>query len=633
MRALITALALTASGGSAAAQPVLDGGYGDGMVLQRGQDIIVSGTAEPGETVSGQLGTDAATARSGRDGRFALRFPERAASSQPVDLRVTDSEGEARLSGILVGDVYLCSGQSNMEHAVERSLNVWNTLRTSKDEQLRLLQVSKVTASLPLSSFGETTAWQAANPESVATFSAACYFMGDDLRRRHPDVPIGLIHASWGGSAASAWLTPSGVEALYGEAALSQLQLYDRDPLAAARDFAPQWYEWWRLAANGAEPWRNPDALDWQPVPQISFWNEWTGTGLDTEPTGNVWLRQTVTLTEEQAASDGELSIGALDDLDLTWVNGEPVGYTFGWGVERQYRVPADFLRAGENEILIAVNNMWDTGGFYAGPDRLFFTPGDGGAAIPLGEGWEYAIGSVKGEPPRAPWDVIAGLGVMHNAMVAPLGGMRLSGVAWYQGEADIGKDDYARRLELLFAGWRAQFGPQARMLVVQLADFGQRRAEPAASGWAQLRQAQLRAVQADGNAALVTAVDIGEPTDIHPANKNDLGLRLAAIADGEAMPVPLRTRRAGSDIVVEFAGVEGALQAYGGSYPLGVELCGETQESCRFVPPDIRGTTLVIGADDLPATRVRHAWGDAPIVNLYDAQDRPVPTFELEID
>ena len=632
-RLILGALSLMMPAGAVAA-PVLGPGYGNGMVLQRGKPIVLEGSTRPGETVTAEMAGTVATVGAGADGKFRISLPALPASDAATSLVLKDGTGETRYDDLLIGDVVLCSGQSNMELPVDRALDVYNQLRLAADDGIRLLMVPKATAPVPADRFAETLSWEAADSESVAEFSAACFYMGKQLRTLRPEVPVGLIHANWGGSAARAWLTPEGVAAMEGEETLRLLRAYDADPLAATRSFVPRWKEWWKAQDGGREPWLDPDKLDWSPIPKFSFWNEWEGTGLDTKPQANVWLRQTITLTAEQAEEDGALSIGAIDDLDLTFVNGEPVGYTFGWGVERTYRVPSEFLRAGENEILIAANNMWDTGGFYGGPDRLFFTPGNGDAALPLGADWEYSVSAVEGMPPRAPWDANAGAGVMHNAMIAPLGPMRLAGVAWYQGESDVGQRAYDSKLATLFEGWRAQFGPQTKMLIVQLADFGERKASPMESAWAQLRQEQLAAVQADRNADLVTAIDIGEPSDIHPANKNVLGVRLANAFAGDVMPKPASARREGSSVIVRFEHLEGDLVAYGGPTALGVELCGAAQDSCRFVYPRLDGRRMVIDVPaDADASRIRYAWSDAPIVNLYDAGDRPIPGFELAIE
>ncbi|UIP06065.1 sialate O-acetylesterase [Erythrobacter sp. SDW2] len=617
----------------ASAAPGLGPAYGDNMVLQKDQPVTLEGHAQAGEMVRVKLGDATSSVRADKSGSFAVTLPPQPKSAAGVALELTDSTGTTRFANILFGNVFLCSGQSNMELSVNRALDTWNQLRLAADDGIRLLMVPRATAPVPQADFAGPVAWKAATSETVAEFSAACFYMGKELRRLDPDTPVGLIHSNWGGSAARAWMTQESVRALYGEDALAQLQTYARDPFEATQAFVPHWFDWWRRQDDGGEPWQDSGALDWKPIPKFSFWNEWEGTGLDREPRANVWLRQTLTLTAEQASQQGEVSIGAIDDLDLTFVNGRPIGYTFGWGVERTYRVPAGYLREGANEILIAANNMWDTGGFFGSSDRLFFQPGDGSAPVPLGADWEYSVAQTQDVPPRAPWDANAGLGVMHNAMIAPLGRMRLAGVAWYQGESDVGQPDYDSRLRELFAGWRGQFGDQTKMLVVQLADYGARVTRPVASGWAQLRQEQLEAVEADSNAVLVTAIDIGEATDIHPANKNDLGKRLARAFRGESMPMPVAAVQEASTVTVNFKGVEGGLVAQSGPYPIGVELCGTSQESCRYVVPRLSGESLIIDlAEGEIATRVRYAWSDAPIVNLYDGRGLPVPGFELEI-
>jgi sialate O-acetylesterase len=630
-KSLPVALAIL-SAAPALSNPVLDAGYGDNMVLQSGTGLTLAGRTQAGVKVEARLGKAAASAVSDASGAFSVTLPAQSNSAAPMTLTISDPTGSTTYNNILIGNVFLCAGQSNMELSVDRALDAYNQLRVAADDGIRLAMVEKATAPVPQTQFAAPVVWKAADSRSVAEFSAACFYMAKALRKKDPGTPVGLIHSNWGGSAARAWYDPQGACEMHGQAAMDQLALYARDPYAAALAFVPQWFDWWRMADNGREPWKNSALLDWKPIPKFSFWNEWTGTGLDTDPRANVWLRKIITLTPEQAKGDGSLAIGAIDDMDLTFVNGQPVGYTFGWGVERTYRVPAKLLKAGRNEILIAANNMWDTGGFFAGPEGLAFTAANG-TKVPLGADWDYARSDVTGVPPRAPWDANAGIGVMHNAMIAPLGLMKLAGVAWYQGESDVGQPAYDAKLKALFAGWRRQFGSQAKMLVVQLADFGERRSAPGESGSAQLRDEQRRAVAADGNAALVTAIDIGEPTDIHPANKNDLGKRLAAAFDGRAMPMPAKAVREGGKVTVSFTGLAGALTVQGGPYPLGLELCSTAAGSCQFVIARAEGGNLLIAVPDgTTPTRVRYAWADAPVVNLVDGEGMPLPGFELSI-
>ncbi len=398
----------------------------------------------------------------------------------------------------------------------------------------------------------------------------------------------------------------------------------------AVTAFAPEWETWWTDHTHQA-PWDNPEALQWLPVPQISAWGEWAGTRLATNGNGNVWMRRTVELTPAQAKAGGTLNIGLVDDIDMTFVNGHPVGNTSSWSDERHYRVPASYLKPGANEVIVLVTNSYGAGGFESKPDRLSFDVA-GGASIPLGEGWRYSISPVTDYPPRAPWDGIAGIGVMYNKMIAPFGHFAMAGMAWYQGESDVGIPGYADRLRELFAGWRGQLGQQAKMLVVQLPNWGPTTDKPVASDWAQIRNEEFKAVAADRNAALIPTLDIGENDNLHPTDKRDVGLRLAMAAEGKALIMPVSAKRQGSTVVVAFSGVEGGLHTWSSGHALGVELCGATQESCRYAPAAAAGDTLNITDDGKPATRVRYAWIDSPVVNLFDARPVLAPGFELPI-
>ncbi|WP_420381007.1 sialate O-acetylesterase [Novosphingobium sp.] len=620
------------AGASASAAPVPGPAWADHMVIQRDAPIVIEGTANAGEAVAGSVGTDRATATADAAGHFALHFAAHAASATPVPIEITAGQGTAPivLHDVLIGDVWLCSGQSNMEYPLTRALDGPSVAEGSADAGLRLLTIAKATSTVPKADFPTAVNWQAAAPASVSPFSAACYFMARELRKTSR-VPIGAIHASWGGSQIRPWLAPATGVALYGSADMALLRQFPGDPLGAVAAFAPRWADWYAGGTGGSRPWLAPDTLAWHPVPKIGYWNDWTGTPLASHATGTVWLRRQVTLNAAQVRAGGTLNLGILDDMDMTWVNGHAVGNSFGWDYERRYRVPPSYLHAGANEIMVAITNSYGTGGFTSPADHLQWAV-EGGTPLSLATDWRYAIAPVSSYPPRAPWDSNGGIGVMYNAMIAPFGHFALKGVAWYQGESDDGIPGYEARLRGLIQGWRGQFGSSAQMLVVQLANFGAPQLAPTESGWATVREDQRLASVAEPDTALVTAIDLGEAENIHPANKASLGHRLALAAQGVALPVPISARREGSAIRVVFAGIEGGLAAWSAAAPIGFELCGAGQSSCRYAPARIEGTSVVLSDDGRPVTRVRHGWAGNPLINTRDARGIPLPGFELSV-
>jgi len=607
-------------------QVVLSPYWTDGAVIQRGKPITVEGRAGPGENVAGKLGDERQSVVAGQDGRFALQFSAREAGGEALTLIV----GDRSAVDLVVGDVWLCSGQSNMEFAVRQGLNAGTEIASSADDGLRLLQVPKGANASPQAAFSNDAAWAGASPQTVPTFSAACYFMGRDLRKAL-GVPIGLINASFGGSQARVWLPPEAGKALYGAEQMEMLHSFTDDPLGAVTRFAPMWEADYREQSGGSAPWQASDSLEWSPVPKISLWNEWDGSPLAEHPVGTVWLRRSIDLSPGQASAGAVLSLGVVDEIDMTWVNGHPIGNTFGWDVEREYHVPARLLKPGRNEILVAATNTWGSGGLSSPAQKLAFKPA-GGAPIPLADGWSYSVAPIKNLPPRSPWDANAGIGVRHNAMVAPLGHVALKGAAWYQGESDVDLPGYRDRMRELMAGWRSQFSPDMRMLIVQLANYGPVQLAPGPSGWADLREEQRHAVLGDNNAELITAIDIGERTDIHPANKLEVGRRLALAAQGIGLPAPEKAVRVGRNVRVSFANAEGGLVAWSGPGPLAFEICGAEQESCRYASARIDGSSVILQGDGKPVMRVRHGWADSPVVNAYDRRNLPLPGFELQV-
>jgi len=617
---------------TALAAPALAPVWSDHVVVQRGEPIVVEGTTIPTETVSATLGTERTTATANRLGEFTLTFPGREASSDPLTLTVTAADGTSTtVSDILVGDVWLCSGQSNMEWPLSASVGGSAAIEGSADDGLRLLLIPKDTAAAPQDEFSTPVQWAVSSPESSPPVSAACYYMAHQLRK-DLGIPIGAINSYWGGSQIRAWLSPDAGTTLYGLDQMVLLQSFAADPLRATTEFAPRWESWWREGSGGQEPWKNPDVLQWQPIPSVSPWQTWSGTRLTTDTIGNVWFRRTVNLTAEQARKGGTLAIGIIDDMDTTWVNGRIVGNTFGWSKEREYPIPPGYLHAGANEIVFAASNSYGPGGMQSSADKLAFTV-NGGERISLADGWRYAIGSIREMPPRAPWDANAGIGVMHNRMIAPLGLFAMKGAAWYQGESDVGIPGYADRLRELFAGWRRQFSPGMQMLVIQLPNYGDRSEHPVDAGWAQIREEERRAVAADPNAALIPTLDAGQFDNLHPPDKLPVGLRMAMAAKGEPMPMPTHVAKLGDGYAVFMEGTGGRLHTWSGNRVLGVELCAETQDSCRYAVAAATINGILVADDGKPATRVRYAWSDAPVVNLFDGRGLPIPGFELPIE
>ena len=633
-RPLLILAGLLASG--AAAAPSIDPQFGTHAVIQRGKPIVLSGSASPNEALTVTFGGEQKRATADANGRWQTSFALRRAGG-PLAIRVNGASGEADADDIMIGDVWLCSGQSNMEYPLRRALNGDGEVQSAGDPLLRVMKVSQQLASSPRQSFENPPSWQPATPDSVKDFSAACYFLTRELRSSEK-VPIGAIDDTWGGTPIRAWMNEEAVSSSGGADVAATVDLYRSNPIAAIRQFGGEWGAWWRKQTGdnpGAEPWNASDRLTWKPVPSLTYWDSW---GPEWKAwIGAAWLRERVSLTPAEAAQAATLSLSAIDDMDQTFVNGVPVGGKNDPSNPRSYTVPKGVLKAGTNEILVYARNTWGQGGV-TGPAGQFALTFADGHSILLADGWQYSrIADAIGQPAVAPWEGPSGVSTIYNAMVAPLGPTQLTGVAWYQGEADVGQPGYDRRLAAWMANWRAQFrDPQLPFLIVGLAGWGKPVSHPVESGWATTINEQRLGVERDARAALASAIDLGEPNDIHPANKQEVGRRLALAAhslvyrDGGTIgPLPVSAVRQGNSVAVTFTK---PLQVLSGANANAFELCGSSGGTCRYADARVDGNSVVIAGDGQPVTRVRYAWADYPIVNLYDQDMLPVPVFEIPV-
>jgi sialate O-acetylesterase len=635
---------------AAGAQPgtLLGELFRDHAVLQRERPIAVWGHAAPHEAVTVSLARSSVQARADGAGVWRATLPAMPAGG-PFVLSARAASGAAMAaSDVLLGDVFLCSGQSNMEFPMQRA-NAPNEIANSADDSIRLLNVAHAASPVPLASFKDPVQWQIAAPATVADFSAVCFFFARELRHT-VHAPIGLIQAAWGGANIRTWISAAGLAGSAGHAqGLRLLQLYAHDQQQAQVQFAAQWEQWWRSRSGesaGAEPWsvtlRLEGNRDWHLAPAaLGDWHGWRVRELEGF-TGALWFRTHVALSAQQARGAVGLSLGAINQVDQTWINGRPLGNTFGFNAERYYQIPAGMLHAGDNLIVVNISSNYGVGGLLAGPTPRALHL-ESGATVPLNGEWRYRVVPASfGYPPRTPWDAVGGLTTLYNAMIAPLGPYGLHGALWYQGESNTDEaESYQALLSALMADWRRQFGAHLPYLVVQLPNYGPPAVRPAESGWANVREAQRRAVAIDPHAGLVVTIDIGEPRNLHPSDKQDVGARAARVARhviyGEAIspsgPTPLDAARRGERVVVEFRDIEGALVAYSHDSPIGFELCADSAGSCRFAQSRIDGAGVSLQIPDgLSPTRVRYCWADSPVCTLFDASGLPAGPFELTI-
>jgi len=620
------------------------GVFGDRMVLQRDQPITVWGRAAPREEVTVTIAEAAESVVADAQGEWQAVLPPVPAGG-PHRLTLTGATSPTQtIADVLIGDVWLCSGQSNMYFPVRRSSFDIGS-EPILHPTIRLMTVQQESHALPQAEFTQAPTWLVADSESVRDFSAVCYFFARELQKTRP-VPLGLIHASWGGSVIEAWMSRGALQHAGGfDEQLDLLQAYSRDAREATRRFAAEWEAWWRSTVSATDPpWQGTrqGAAGWTALPAMRNWKTLGDPSLAAH-NGMVWFRTFVRLTEEQAEQDALLSLGGIDEVDLTWVNGNFIGTEFGWGTERNYAMPRGVLGAGDNQVVVNVLSTWGDGGMVGPADRVRLEFAEGGVR-PMGEGWEYLkLPAEHGMPPRAPWESITGVTGLFNAMIAPLERLRFAGVLWYQGESNAGDAaPYANLLSMMIADWRQRLNESLAFLIVQLPNFGDVTAGPVESGWATIRDAQRRVARDDPRSGLVVTVDVGDYLDLHPPNKLAVGRRAADVAramifrdDGVVDGLsPTQAVREGNDVIVEFDPAVDALVIIGDSKPAAFELCTDEPSRCVYADARLEENRIRVSAKEARgATRVRHCWADAPICNLYGASGLPVSSFEVPID
>jgi len=648
--ALAAALAAAAavSGSADVRLPALAGSH---MVLQCDQPARVWGWAEPGEVVSVNLARASGRASAGADGRWSVELPAQPAGG-PFTLRVV-GRNTITLEDVWLGEVWLGSGQSNMEFPLAQAAGGMEAARAGCDG-LRLFTVAKATSLRPKDDVSGQ--WTACDASTAPGFSAVAFYFGRELQRAL-GVKVGLVHSSWGGTPAEAWTSRealAGVPSLQPMVADFDAALSDKN---AQRAFAAKLEAWERANYHldtgnegAAKGWQRPEtaASDWGQMDEPQQWEQ-AGLAID----GAVWFRRSVELPAAWAGKDLRLSLGALDDFDTTYFGGEEVGHTGQetpgyWTVPRKYTVPGRLVQPGPALIAVRVFDHYGNGGWSGVAPDLWLAPADASApAIPLAGPWAYKVERALppatpdfATQPRSPSpDNPNSPTVLYGAMIAPLTPFTIRGAIWYQGESNAGAAyQYRTLFPTLIRDWRRAWGRgDFPFLFVQLANFMARAAEPGDSAWAELREAQALTL-ALPRTGMAVAIDIGEANDIHPKDKQDVGLRLARWALADTYGRPLVT----SGPLFDSLAVEGAalrlrfrhaagLRSADGRAPHGFAVAGPDRR-WRWAEARVVGETLLVSTPAVPKpVAVRYAWGDNPEATLQNGEGLPASPFRSD--
>ena len=619
-------------------------------VLQRDLPLPVWGRGDSGEEVTVRLAGHEACTVVDATGRWLLRLPPLPAGG-PHKLSVHAASGSVEVDDLLAGEVWLCSGQSNMEWKLEQCGPEWMADAPNLP-RLRMLTVSTPARLGRADSIDGD--WKICSPESLADFSAVGGYFGREIHRAL-GVPVGMICNAWGGSRLQAWMSreammqdPSGRE----EVALYESLVWKPKDTASRMTFE----DWERTLAPQDEGnlglergWADTSFDD-------AFWKtmclpgHWQNNGHS--HSGVFWFRRTVQIPESWAGCDLELSLGAIDKHDKTWVNGELVG-AMGWETKDAWCKPRIYpvdghLIGPDRRIAIAIrvcSHIYQGG--ITGPASLMqLRPaGNNVEFLPLDENWRYCVEKEWGEvtPPEIEWgpDNHNSPHILFDNRVAPLIPYGLRGVLWYQGEGNVGEAGlYRRMLPLLIADWRSEWGQgDFPFLQVQLANFQAPAQQPAASPWAELREAQLSALALPGT-GMAVAIDVGEAFNIHPRNKRDVGQRLARWALGDTygrsnVPSgPLFSRmqiEVGGRLRCFFSHAGGGLVSQVGD--LRHFAVAGKDRVFHWAMAFIDGDTIVVHNDKVPEPiAVRYAWANNPEgCNLYNNEGLPASPFRSD--
>ena len=635
---------------SVQAKVVLPSIFTDNMVLQQKTEVTLYGKASVNKKITVNTGWNKKeyTVRSDANGSWSIQIPTPEAGG-PFDITVSDGK-KLILRNIMIGEVWFCSGQSNMEMPVAgwgKVMNYEKEVAEADYPFIRLFQVKKETSLTPENDVTSTMGgWNECSPASVPEFSALGYFFARRLWKEL-NVPIGVIDCTWGGTPAEAWTSFNTLKNVYGY--IDEMKDLSRLNFDAGKmqERYNRKMDKWRTGLsmddkgymNGKPYWSNSDFddSDWT---QMDLPGYWEGKGLKNFD-GMVWFLKTIEIPQEWAGKDLTLSLAMIDDEDVVYWNGEKAAQGSGFMTPRVYTIPAGMVKAGKTVITIRVSDYGGEGGIHGNAEDMFLSEKDG-KKISLSGNWRYNVGLSLLKYPSAPASPVGNSSyptVLYNAMVNPLVSFPVKGVIWYQGEANVGRAaEYTDLFQALIHDWREKWNnPDMPFYFVQLANFMERVEGQEDTPWPELREAQTKALCIK-NTGMAVIYDIGEANDIHPKNKQEVGRRLSLIALANTYgkditysgPGYVSYRVNGDKVEIEFTHTGKGLQAKDGELR-GFVIAGPDR---RFYKANatISGNKVILSSPEVKyPVAVRYGWGNNIESTLYNIEGLPASPFRTD--
>lgn len=621
--------------GSLQAQIRLPKLISDGMILQRDAPLILWGWASPGESIALTLAGKTYKTKTSTQGDWKIQIPAHAADGKAHKISIK-GKNQIILKDVYFGDVWLCSGQSNMVHQLDiHDVTYAQDIEEANFPLIRQFLVPTIGRLQGPAKDLTGGSWQKAIGENVRPFSAVAYFFAREIHLKY-GIPVGIINSSYGGTPIEAWTSEEGLkdfpdftttlnknkDSIY----VAETQKAAFTPPRASKDLGM------------AEKWFSTEYTPkaWRSIQVPGYWEDQGIRNLD----GVVWYRKEIQIPAGASLDAPKLWLGRIVDADEVFINGQKIGgFTYQYP-QRRYKVPQNLLKPGKNLIVVKVSNFFGKGGFVPDKPHALILGKD---TIDLRGEWKYKVGEVF--EPQAPRPM--GISVQNqpsslfNSMIHPFVNFSIKGVLWYQGESNAGRPQiYEKQIRALVADWRRHW-PEVPFIHAQLPGFMEYTYLPTESNWAQLREASRRTLDIPRTAMTVN-IDLGEWNDIHPDNKLDVGRRMALaarkIAYGDKLvysgPIIQKAQKQGQKIILSFEHIGSALSTADGEEPQEFAVAG-SDKKFKWVKATLQGKQILLDISELPEAKyVRYAWADNPVnPNVINSEGLPASPFEIEVN